>query len=191
MDGVQAARRLHEIDPRPFIVFSTAYDQYALEAFQLEAVDYLLKPYEEERFRQTLIRIRARKSGAGSMHTAKSPLETPAFKRSKLLIDDGGRMVVLDPEFFLYAVKEEKVTRIFMADGRTYGTKQTLQDLEERLGSAFFRPHRSYLVNLDYIHELEPWFNGAYNAVLKDSQRTKIPVSRIAARDMIRLLQGQ
>lgn len=191
MDGIQAAHRLAEINPRPFIVFTTAYDQYALEAFQLDAVDYLLKPYEEERFRQTLIRIRGRKTDAGSGYPAQSPVASPAFKRSKLLIDDGGRMVVLEPEFFLYAMKEEKVTRIFMADGRSYGTRQTLQELEERLGSSFFRPHRSYLVNLEYIHELEPWFNGAYNAVLKDSQRTKIPVSRIAARDMIRLLQGQ
>ncbi|WP_326998683.1 LytR/AlgR family response regulator transcription factor [Cohnella kolymensis] len=165
MDGIQAARRLHEIHPRPFIVFTTAYDQYALEAFQLEAVDYLLKPYEEERLHQTLIRIRGRKTEAAKGHSAKSTVDVPALKRSKLLIDDGGRTVVLEPEFFLYAVKEEKVTRIFMADGRSYGTRQTLQELEERLGAAFFRPHRSYLVNLDYINELEPWFNGAYNAV--------------------------
>lgn len=193
MNGIQAAYRLHEMDPRPFIVFTTAYDQYALEAFQLEAVDYLLKPYDEERLRRTLDRIRSRKTEAGGASGAHKQTEAPAapaFKRNKLLVDDGDRMVVLEAELFLYAVKEEKVTHIHMADGRSYATKQTLQELEERLGATFFRPHRSYLVNLDYIQEIEPWFNGAYNAILKDSNRTKVPVSRIAAKDLIRLLQG-
>jgi two-component system, LytTR family, response regulator LytT len=191
MDGLQAAHGLHELDPRPFIVFTTAYDQYALDAFQVDAVDYLLKPYEEERFRKTLLRIRERKSEAGKRKFVQSPLAAPSpNKKTKLLIEDAGRMVVLEAELLLYAVKEEKLTRIYMSDGRCYASKQTLQELEEKLGSAFFRPHRSYLVNLDYIHEIEPWFNGAYNAVLKDAHRTKIPVSRISAKDMIRMLQG-
>lgn len=189
MDGIQAAHRLVEMNPRPFLIFTTAYDQYAIEAFQLEAVDYLLKPYAEERLRQTLERIRGRKAEAGSEVRTKAPLGPP-FKSGKLLVDDGTRMVVLEAELFLYAVKEDKVTRIHMADGRSYAAKQTLQELEERLGPSFFRPHRSYLVNLDYIYEIEPWFNGAYNAILRDSNRTQIPVSRVAAKEMIRLLQG-
>jgi len=189
MDGIQAAHQLVEMDPRPFLVFTTAYDQYAIEAFQLEAVDYLLKPYAEERLRQTLERIRGRKAEAGTDVRTKAPL-SPPFKSGKLLVDDGARMVVLEAELFLYAVKEDKVTRIHMADGRSYAAKQTLQELEERLGPSFFRPHRSYLVNLDYIYEIEPWFNGAYNAILRDPNRTQIPVSRVAAKEMIRLLQG-
>ncbi|WP_424767455.1 LytR/AlgR family response regulator transcription factor [Paenibacillus sp. sgz302251] len=193
MNGIQAARLIQELNPKPFLVFTTAYDQYALEAFQLEAVDYLLKPYEEERLHQTLNRIRMRKNEPGYGLKAKAQTDQPgplAFQKRKLLVDDGDRMVVLDTEYFLYAVKEEKVTRISMADGRSYTTKQTLQELEEKLGSSFFRPHRSYLVNLEYINEIEPWFNGAYNVLLKDANRTKIPVSRIAAKDMLRLLQG-
>jgi two-component system response regulator LytT len=189
LDGIQAAHRLNELELRPFLVFTTAYDQYAIEAFQLEAVDYLLKPYAEERLRQTLERIRGRKAESGTDARTKAP-PGPLFKSGKLLVDDGARMIVLESELFLYAVKEDKVSRIHMADGRSYVAKQTLQELEERLGPSFFRPHRSYLVNLDYIYELEPWFNGAYNAILKDPNRTRIPVSRMAAKEMIRLLQG-
>ncbi|MBP1157618.1 MULTISPECIES: LytTR family DNA-binding domain-containing protein [unclassified Paenibacillus] len=193
MNGIQAAHLLHEMDPRPFIIFTTAYDQYALEAFQLEAVDYLLKPYDEERFRRTLDRVRARNAESGGnsgVHKQTEAPAAPAHKKNKLLVDDGDRMVVLEADLFLYAVKEEKVTHIHMADGRSYATKQTLQELEERLGAMFFRPHRSYLVNLDYIQEIEPWFNGAYNVILKDTNRTNVPVSRTAAKDLLRLLQG-
>ncbi|CAM3003399.1 LytTR family DNA-binding domain-containing protein [Paenibacillus sediminis] len=193
MNGIQAAHRLHQMEPKPSIVFTTAYDQYALEAFQVEAVDYLLKPYDEERFRRTLERIRARKAESGSTLGAAKQMEPPQvlpFKKNKLLVEEGGRIIVLEAEHFLYAVKEDKVTLIHLTDGRSYATKQTLQELEEKLGTAFFRTHRSYLVNLDYIQEIEPWFNGAYNAILSDMSRTKIPVSRIAGKDMIKLLEG-
>ncbi|MFC4098508.1 LytR/AlgR family response regulator transcription factor [Paenibacillus xanthanilyticus] len=201
MDGIQAAQRLAaDADTEmPLLVFTTAYDRHAIEAFRLGAVDYLLKPYGEERLGQTLARIRSRAalrraerqaaaSGAGMTKPVAS--FTPP-KRDKLLIEDGSRMVVIEARQCLYAVKEEKSTRLHLADGRTFVTKQTLQELEERLGAGFFRPHRSYLINLDGIEAIEPWFNGAYNALLKGPGRTCIPVSRVAAKEMIRRLSGE
>lgn len=197
LDGIQAAQRLASGARMPLIVFTTAYDGHAIEAFRLGAVDYLLKPYGEARLGQTLARLRSRAAlnraggdpAAEGAVVSKPAIATP--KRSKLLIEDGGRMVVVEAKQCLYAVKEEKSTRIHLTDGRTFMTKQTLQELEDRLGAGFFRPHRSYLINLDGIEAIEPWFNGAYNALLKGEGRTCIPVSRVAAKEMIRLLSGE
>ncbi|MCP1307745.1 LytR/AlgR family response regulator transcription factor [Paenibacillus tyrfis] len=202
LDGVQTAHKLMDVEPRPYIVFATAYEQYAVEAFRLEAADYLLKPYDEERLRQTLQRIRKMRApsegtvipsaaAAASLAVDGASRSRSAFK-PKLLIDDGSRMVVVEPAKISYAVKEEKLTQIHMADGQVHMTRQTLQELEEKLtGYAFFRTHRSYLVNVDRIDEIEPWFNGAYNVVLKDAGRSKVPLSRVAAKELIKRLQGE
>ncbi|MFB9325097.1 LytR/AlgR family response regulator transcription factor [Paenibacillus aurantiacus] len=199
MDGIQAAQRLAAGAEMPLLVFTTAYDRHAIEAFRLGAVDYLLKPYEAARLSQTLGRIRsraalrrpAREAASAGDGVFRPVSASPVPKRGKLLIEDGGRMVVVEAQQCLYAVKEEKSTRLHLTDGRTFVTKQTLQELEDRLGEGFFRPHRSYLINLDGIEAIEPWFNGAYNALLKGAGRTCIPVSRVAAKEMIRLLSGE
>ncbi|WP_166241474.1 LytR/AlgR family response regulator transcription factor [Paenibacillus turpanensis] len=216
LDGVKTAHKLLLTVPRPFIVFATAYDQYAVEAFRLDAADYLLKPYDEERLQQTLSRIRALRGSsaartgpdaaavlaAGGVSAAAPEQKdrsaaaewgrTAAATKVKLLVDDGSKMVVIDPQTIGYAVKEEKLTQIHTMDGRVHAAKQTLQDLEDKLvGYPFFRTHRSYLVNVDHIHEIEPWFNGAYNVILNDSKRTKVPVSRVAAKELLRRLQGE
>jgi len=202
LDGVQTAHKLMDADPRPYIVFATAYEQYAVEAFRLEAADYLLKPYDEERLRQTLQRIRKMRSSsegtaippaaATASTAAEGPFRSGGAFKPKLLIDDGSRMVVVEPAKISYAVKEEKLTQIHLTDGQVHATRQTLQELEEKLaGYAFFRTHRSYLVNVDRIDEIEPWFNGAYNVVLKDAGRSKVPLSRVAAKELIKRLQGK
>ncbi|GGG03756.1 LytR/AlgR family response regulator transcription factor [Paenibacillus abyssi] len=203
LDGVQTAQQLMNIEPQPLIVFATAYEQYAVEAFRIEAVDYLLKPYDEDRLREALQRIRkllASSEGASPSPASAAPaaLKASGSKvlqppiKPKLLVDDGSRMIVIEPVKIGFAVKEEKQTHIHMADGQVHATRQTLQELEEKLtGYAFFRPHRSYLVNVDFIDEIEPWFNGAYNIILKDAKRSRIPVSRSAGKELIRRLQGE
>ncbi|RAR44313.1 LytTR family DNA-binding domain-containing protein [Paenibacillus sp. MDMC362] len=202
LEGLQAARMLKASPISPFIVFTTAYDEYAVEAFGLNAIDYLLKPYSHMRLKETLQRIRSR------VHERQAPQKRDAYDvapqaasypsteaaprsmRGKLLFDDGDKHVLVDPEAILYAVREERVIRIWTAEGQRITSKSTLQELEEKLaGHSFFRPHRSYLVNVNRIAELSPWQNGAYNIVLKDEQRTMIPLSREAARDLFRLLR--
>ncbi|WP_339220486.1 LytTR family DNA-binding domain-containing protein [Paenibacillus sp. FSL W7-1332] len=202
LEGLQAARMLKASPISPFIVFTTAYDEYAVEAFGLNAIDYLLKPYSHMRLKETLQRIRSR------VHEGQTPQKQEAYDvvpqaasypsteaaarsmRGKLLFDDGDKHVLVDPEAILYAVREERVIRIWTAEGQRITSKSTLQELEEKLaGYSFFRPHRSYLVNVNRIAELSPWQNGAYNIVLKDEQRTMIPLSREAARDLFRLLR--
>ncbi|MFY0543483.1 LytR/AlgR family response regulator transcription factor [Brevibacillus sp. H7] len=180
MEGVQAARMLSSRKQQPLIVFSTAYEDYALEAFKLNAVDYLLKPTEPHRLQETLQRIRKRFTD-GSASTAKV---------SKLLIEENNRFVVIEPSSIMYAVRDDRVVQIY-TKGDSYTARMTLQQLEEKLQShSFFRTHKSYLVNLQYVSELVPWFNGAYNIIMKGPKRIQLPVSRSYAKDLIKRLEG-
>jgi two-component system response regulator LytT len=199
MDGLETSRRLLAEKEPPYIVFTTAYDQYAVEAFNLNAVDYLLKPYDDERLRETIQRIREKKRTFKEMAPKASDMKEPviggtvhAIKLNRLLVDDGNKMVVIQPDQILFAEKQEKETIIYTADGKSHSSKFTLQELEQKLaGHSFFRSHRSYLVNLDYILEIEPWFSGAYNVLLKEGKKTKIPVSRASAKELLKILKGE
>ncbi len=178
MEGVKAARMLLARKKQPFIVFSTAHEDYAVEAFGLNAVDYLLKPVDPQRLKEAMVRIRKRLKSAAQ----------PTAKLSKLLIEDADRLIVIDPNSVIYAMRDERVVQIHSAT-QMYTSKMTLQQLEEKLQSyPFFRTHRSYLVNLNFVSEVVPWFNGAYNLTLRDSKRTQIPVSRSYAKELLRFL---
>lgn len=184
MEGIQAARMLSSRKRQPLIVFSTAFEEYAVDAFKLNAIDYLLKPTEPNRLKETLERIRKRV-------IERLPLQPQSVKVSKLLIEENNRLIVVDPVTIKYAMRDDRVIQIFTSN-ETHTTKMTLLQLEEKLlPHSFFRTHKSYLVNLDYVSELEPWFNGAYNITLKGAGRIQIPVSRTHARDLLKLLEGK
>jgi two-component system, LytTR family, response regulator LytT len=154
MNGMEAARSLMELKKAPLIVFATAYPQFAAEAFRYEAVDYLLKPYDEVQLKDTIQRI--------EKHFL-APKEQEAGKMTgKLAVEGDGEIFYLDPKDILYISREEKFSKI-ITKTREYETKTPLKDLESRLlPYSFFRIHKSYLVNLDYVTRLTPWFNGAY-----------------------------
>jgi two-component system, LytTR family, response regulator LytT len=184
LSGMDAAVQIVEQNKKakktvPLFVFITAYEEYAVEAFGIEAVDYLLKPYGAGRLQETFARLRKRLT---------EPVAS--VQHSKLLIEDGEKLVVVEPEDIYYASRMDRFIEIFTKDERIQ-TKMTLQELEEKVtGFSFLRPHRSYLVNLNYVQEIVPWFNGAYNLVLKDKKNIKIPVSRSAAKVLFDRLQG-
>lgn len=183
LSGIDAAKQLRskakKNNRKLYLIFITAYDEYAIEAFNLEAVDYLLKPYDFERFKEAISRV---------YKHLKQPLPQRPIS-SKLLIEDGEKTIVLTPGSIFFAVRSERFVEIHTEKG-SIQTKMTLQDLEEKLThSPFFRSHRSYLVNLDYIAEIVPWFNGAYNLILKNKEKTQIPVSRSAAKLLFEILQ--
>ncbi|MCR8641225.1 LytTR family DNA-binding domain-containing protein [Paenibacillus sp. N1-5-1-14] len=194
LDGMGAARLLQSAASQALIAFTTAHDDYAVEAFGLNAVDYLLKPYSHERLKETLTRIRknlvTQDAQAGGVVSKKSLSTLKTGKWSKLLITDGEKHVLLDPETILYAEIEEKTTHIYTSSQQAYTTKMSLNDLEHKLAEyPFFRPHRSFLVNLNQIEEIVPWFNGAFNIILKHDKRAQIPVSREMAKELFRLLK--
>lgn len=194
LDGMQAARLLKNAGQAPLIVFTTAHDDHAVEAFGLNAVDYLLKPYSHERLKESLARIRSKLStiSVPTPQPNKMLFSSKARNWNKLLITEGEKHVLLDPETILYAEREEKSIHIYTYSNQIYMSKMSLQELENKLGELpFFRPHRSYLVNLNSIDELVPWFNGAFNLILKDEKRTQIPVSREMAKELFKLLKGE
>lgn len=184
LSGIKAAESIAEESrklkkPGPLFVFITAYEEYAVEAFGVEAVDYLLKPYGTARLHETLDRIRKRLSEpVAPVHHA------------KLLIEDGEKLVVVEPKDIYYAARMERFIEIFTKEDRIQ-TRMTLNELEEKVaGFSFLRPHRSYLVNLEFVQEIVPWFNGAYNLILKDKKDVKIPVSRSSAKTLFDRLRG-
>lgn len=202
MMGIQVARMLKSRTDAPLFVFSTAHEDYAVEAFRLHAVDYLLKPYDHIRLQETLHRIRERLSEKTyPLLNLPASLEVtvshPSLKQknspptiSKLLVEENQRMYVIDPETIMYAVREERSLLLYTATN-TYTSKMTLQQLEGKLQAhAFFRIHRSYLVNLHFVLEVIPWFNGTYNLVIKNQQRTQLPVSRSSAREFLKLFHS-
>lgn len=176
VSGMEAARRLRRETVRPpVIVFVTAYDEYAVQAFDLEACDYLLKPFDEDRLHQAMKRVRKK---LGSQ-------EHQGQTAHKLLVEEKEKMIVLDPAHVFYAARSGREVEIYAENGMAR-TQKTLKELEEELVSyPFFRTHRSYLVNLDYVQEIVPWFNGAYNLILHDRHQTKIPVSRQSVKPLL------
>ncbi|MDP4552172.1 LytTR family DNA-binding domain-containing protein [Alkalihalobacillus macyae] len=169
MNGMEAARTLLELKKPPHIVFATAYPEFAAEAFRYEAVDYLLKPYDEEQLKQTVKRLEKRIHGAMK--------EEPSTRKGKLSVDIEGEIHYLDPNDILFIYRDDKVSRIIVKNGE-YEVKMALKELENRLSSfSLFRIHKGYLVNLQYVMRLTPWFNGAYQLEL-EGVTEKLSVSR-------------
>lgn len=194
VEGMLVAKQLLARKSSPLIVFTTAYDEYAVEAFGLNAIDYLLKPFNEQRLEEALARILKELSNQNLMTQQPSlQQETTSIskgaKKSKLLLDDGERLFVIDPKIIFFVMRDNRVVQISTQE-KVYTSKLTLQELEVKLTPFdFYRCHRSYLVNLNYIQEIVPWFNGAYNLILKNKDKTKIPVSRSSAKDLLNLLR--
>jgi two-component system, LytTR family, response regulator LytT len=169
MNGMEAAKALHELKKVPLIVFATAYPQFAAEAFRYEAVDYLLKPYDECQLSETVQRI--------EKHFLSTSEQESAKHSGKLAIEGDGEILYLDPKDILYISREEKFSQI-ITQTNEYESKTPLKDLESRLlPYSFFRIHKSYLVNLDYVTRLTPWFNGAYQLQI-EGREEMLSVSR-------------
>ncbi|MED4202475.1 LytTR family DNA-binding domain-containing protein [Neobacillus mesonae] len=191
ISGIEAAKHLMDqaVHYPPLIIFTSAYDEYAIQAFDMEAVDYLLKPFDEMRFQKAMKRLRNR------LLQQERKLMEPYFSNqkssgsAKFLIDDGERTAVLSPEMIYYAVPHKRMLEVHTKD-RVILSRMTLQELEKKLyGYPFFRTHRSYLVNLNYIKEITPWFNGTSNITLKDKENIQIPVSRTARKMLFKMFE--
>jgi len=171
MDGFEVARAV--ADARPVVIFTSAYDEYALRAFEVQAFDYLLKPFDGRRFRESLQRARLRVEcdRAGLQYRRPGlpdPRESPRIAPDRIAVRNNGRVVF---------VKLTDIDWIEAADnyvclhcGReTHIVRETMNELEARLNPAqFLRVHRSSIVNLDRVKELQPWFRGDYRIVLRD-----------------------
>ncbi|WP_409303379.1 LytR/AlgR family response regulator transcription factor [Peribacillus sp. SCS-155] len=185
--GLVLAEQIHKLHPSPAIVFATAYDEFALQAFDLDALDYLLKPFDEKRIKQTLEKIKAiKKIGKAGSLPVSEPSKTASQQTGKLAIMADERIVLIDKQSIVYITAVEGRTLIKTMDAE-YRISETLTWIEKKLSDApLIRVHRSYLVNLDHISEIEPWFNSTYNLIMKDG--SKVPVSRTYVKELKQLI---
>ena len=187
LDGFGVIKKLLDKKIRlPKIVFATAFDQYAVKAFEVNAVDYLLKPFDKKRVTQAIQKARAQQDAdeapAEKFETLVRMLESQKKPASKILLKSLGRMFLVDQRDICYAWIEDGVITVVTAGGTGMEGQSNCRTLEELLESLdsklFWRAHRSYLVNINRIREVVPWFKSSYQLRMDDKKQTEIPVSR-------------
>ncbi len=186
LTGLEVVRQLNDSGTTAAIVFVTAFDQRAVEAFEVNAVDYLLKPVEAARLAQAVNRARARRPDAVPLADQLDRLVrlmATANRPTQVAVKVGERFVLLQADEILYAsVVDDSIS---IVTGQMSGTSndRTLDELQARLDPAvFWRVHRSHLVNINKIKEIVPWFSRNYILRMKDAKATEIPVSRSQTR---------
>lgn len=186
-NGLQLAEQLLELEPAPAIVFATAYDEYALQAFELNALDYILKPFDEMRIQQTLEKIvKIQSIGGTQIMPAPVTIRKPMEQTGKIAITVEERIVLVDINKIVFVGCVDGKTMIKTLDNE-YKAGEPLVLLERKLPvTSFVRIHRSFLVNLQHISEIQPWFNSTYNLVMQDG--SKLPVSRTYVKELKQLL---
>lgn len=183
LNGFEVARRLATRTRVPHIIFVTAFDQYALEAFDVNAVDYLLKPVEPQRLETALARARQRLSSelptGDQLERIVELVAERQQRKDRLAIKVGERFLLIGAEEIIYASLADEVITIVTATLTGTSNYRTLDELQARLDSnVFWRVHRSHLVNINKIKEVVPWFSRNYILKMKDPKSTEIPVSR-------------
>ena len=178
----------------PVVVFVTAYDQYALQAFEVHAVDYLLKPFDEERFRKALDRARGAVAGRDGrtvnekLLSLLKDLKAPAAYLERLVVKSAGRLFFLRTEEIDWIESAGNYVCLHVG-AETHLLRETMSGLESRLDPArFVRIHRTAIVNIDEIKELQPLFHGEYQVVLRDG--TQLTLSR-SYRDRLQEVIGR
>ena len=180
-DGLQVLAQV-PFERRPAVIFATAHERFALDAFEVQAVDYLLKPYDRERMLTALRRaeehLRARHAGhiEEKLASLLADAAGPGRKPERLTVKADGRLVFLKPDDIVWVEAADNYVILHLTDSRLM-LRETLTALEERIGSVnFARVNRSAIVHLDQIKELQPTFHGDYVVVLRDG--TRVPLSR-------------
>jgi two-component system LytT family response regulator/two-component system response regulator LytT len=190
----------------PQFVFATAYDQYAVRAFGVNALDYLLKPFDRQRVEEAVERARRRMAGpAQSAADPAAPTESqldallrllnkPATENrtqpAKIVVQTQNRMLLVDQAEVCFASVDEGVIRIVTRTLEGQARSRTLEELQEQLDPAlFWRAHRGFLVNINHIREVVPWFKSTYQLRMDDKTQTEIPVSRAQTRHLRELFK--
>jgi two-component system LytT family response regulator/two-component system response regulator LytT len=181
MDGFEVLAALDEV---PLIIFATAYDEYALRAFEVNSIDYLLKPIEKERFASAVERARELLSAEGDL--GREIERIAGLVRTKgvdrLSVQKGRKIVLVDHADIVWIEASGGLVFVHTRDQR-YTVNSTMAELEGRLDpGAFFRTHRSSIVNLNHVVEIVPWFGGKYKVIVDDDDRSELVLSRARAR---------
>ena len=196
LTGFEVARRMVDARASSHIIFVTAYDQHAIEAFEVNAVDYLLKPVDQARLEVAVERARRRvDTDRTAVHAAGAPSISDQLekivqlvaerqsRRERLAVKVGERFMLVQAEEIVYASLADEGITVVTSQHTGVSNYRTLDELHERLDpSVFWRVHRSHLVNINKIKEIVPWFSRNYILRMKDEKSTEIPVSRTQTR---------
>ncbi|MCG9967629.1 response regulator [Pelotomaculum terephthalicicum JT] len=211
MSGLEVAAAIQEMDPKPYIIFVTAYKEYAVSAFAVDAVDYLLKPVEPGRLKKAISKVNkmaqdnivltelaATADSSPGKQTGGQNREKKAdacqrqlqdhIKIDRIPAGKQGKTILVTESDIFYAFTLQDNVYIKTESDKLF-TRFTLKELEVRLNQqCFFRTHRCYLVNLHKVKEIVPFFNGTYNLIVADKEGSEVPVSRAQAKKLRRIL---
>lgn len=171
----------------PQVIFATAYDQYAVQAFDVNAVDYLLKPFDRARLAKAVERAQARLTAAAEtapigdaqIDSLLKLIGTQRAAPARVVVQSQNRLLLVDQSDICYAAIDEGVIRVVTQAFEGLSKCRTLEELQEQLDPAhFWRAHRGFIVNINHIREVVPWFKSSYQLRMNDKQQTEIPVSR-------------
>ena len=188
LDGFGVIKKLLEKKiPLPNIVFSTAFDQYAVKAFEVSALDYILKPFDKKRIFQAIEKARKMQESdlapSEKLDTLVKLLEQQKPQTTKVLLKANNRLFLVDQKEICFASIEDGVITVVAQNMEGQSNCRTLEELLNSLEpSLFWRAHRSYLVNINRIKEVVPWFKSSYQIRMDDKKQTEIPVSRAQTR---------
>ena len=198
LDGFGVLKKIVERKMKmPHVVFATAFDQYAVQAFDVNAVDYVLKPFDKARIAKAIARARkmveTQTSATERLEQLVNQLGAAKQNSSppvKVLVRSQQKLLLVDGEDLIWASVDRGSITVMARDVEGSSNYRTLEDLEEALNSdSFWRPHRSFLVNIHHIKEVVPWFNSTYMLKMNDKKHTEIPVSRSQIKRMRELFK--
>ncbi len=188
LDGFAVIKKLLEKKiPLPNIVFCTAFDQYAVKAFEVSALDYMLKPFDKKRVFQAVEKARKTQESDAApsekLDTLVKLLEQQKPQTTKVLLKANSRLFLVDQKEICFASIEDGVITVVAQSMEGQSNCRTLEELLTSLDTnLFWRAHRSYLVNINRIKEVVPWFKSSYQIRMDDKKQTEIPVSRAQTR---------
>src|SRR4030095_7569491 len=173
---------IEQLSEKPNIIFTTAYEQYALKAFETFSIDYLLKPIKEERLQQSIEKLKQfgrlnHTINVNGLQEIIRQFQAPK-KATALPIRTGDRIILLRYENIVYFEAQDKYVFVFTVDGQKYLTDQSLTVLSEKLPSPFCRIHRSYIINKEKIKEMHRHFSGRYLFIMDDKPGTRLTSGR-------------
>jgi len=193
LDGMGVIRKLRERGGAlPHFVLVTAFDNYAVDAFRLQALDYLLKPVEKERLAESIERARraVEEKGQQIEKPGAAASAKPALQRTKLLVRANNRNLIVDAQDMIYATIDDGLITVVTSQFEGQSNYRTIEELQSNLDpNLFWRVHRSFLVNINKIREVIPWFKSSFQLKMDDKKQTEIPVSRIQTKRLRTLLK--
>jgi two-component system, LytTR family, response regulator LytT len=190
LDGFGVLKKLLDRKvPLPQVVFATAFNQYAVRAFEVNAVDYLLKPFDRKRVMQTIEKAQARlvapvESASEAkldalLRLVEEQAQPQKANSGKVIVRAQSRLLLVDQREICFASIEEGTISVVTRTVEGHSNCRTLEELMDQLDpETFWRAHRSYVVNIQHIREVVPWFKSSYQLRMDDTQKTEIPVSR-------------